>query len=248
MEEKSKLEISELFELWDILHSQIKELCHDQSDNLSYSKLSKLPFKTITIVYSMAWRMNDVEEAVRNLVDKNHIHPAIILIRSAMENTAFLHYLYSEINNNIVDGKLLQSTDDLLMQMLYGNNYKKGEFITEESFESFSQYNAIRTWQLMQAIDLRFPGYYSMYRALCEFVHTNGDGVEGSYMTLDIENDISYFDRKLTEQNSLFNPFLSSLILALSIFVELVDEIQKVFPKFIQICDDNIRDKLNSNS
>ena len=57
MEEKSKLEISELFELWDILHSQIKELCHDQSDNLSYSKLSKLPFKTITIVYSMAWRL-----------------------------------------------------------------------------------------------------------------------------------------------------------------------------------------------
>ena len=87
-----------------------------------------------------------------------------------------------------------------------------------------------------------------MYRALCEFVHTNGDGVEGSYMTLDIENDISYFDRKLTEQNSLFKPFLSSLILALSIFVELVDEIQKVFPKFIQICDDNIREKLNSNS
>ena len=166
MEDK-KIDILELHQLWKKLHYQIKDLCLKQSDNLSYSKSSKLPFKTISVVYSMAWRMNDVEEAVRNLVDKNHIHPAIILIRSAMENTAFLHYLYSEIHNNIVDGKLLQSTDDLLMQMLYGNNYKKGEFITEESFESFSQYNAIRTWQLMQAIDLRFPGYYSMYRALC---------------------------------------------------------------------------------
>ena len=110
MEEKSKLEISELFELWDILHSQIKELCHDQSDNLSYSKLSKLPFKTITIVYSMAWRMNDVEEAVRNLVDKNHIHPAIILIRSAYFTLTkrmksciinMLHFIFIKIKESI---------------------------------------------------------------------------------------------------------------------------------------------------
>ena len=158
-----------------------------------------------------------------------------------MENTAFLHVLFKEIKDNISNGELLESTDDLLMQMSYGNCYRKGEFITDEVFESLSDYKSLRSGDILKAIDERYPGYYSMYRALYEFVHNNGDGVEGSYMYIDEENHKTYFRRILTKESKLLEPFVGSLIVALSIFLELHGNLENLFPNFIKLCDEDIR-------
>ena len=233
---------------WDELHVQLKGLCIYESNNLKYSRLSKLPFKAINLLQSMTWRMSDIEESAKFLIEQNHILPAVILIRSAMENTAFLHVLFKEIKDNISNGELLESTDDLLMQMSYGNCYRKGEFITDEVFESLFYYKSLRSGDILKAIDERYPGYYSMYRALCEFVHNNGDGVEGSYMYIDEENHKTYFRRILTKESKLLEPFVGSLILALSIFIELFCRIEEIFPDFIKLCDEDIRKKLNMST
>ena len=238
----------DLYSQWDELHVQLKGLCIYESNNLKYSRLSKLPFKAINLLQSMTWRMSDIEESAKSLIEQNHILPAVILIRSAMENTAFLHVLFKEIKDNISNGELLESTDDLLMQMSYGNCYRKGEFITDEVFESLSYYKSLRSGDILKAIDERYPGYYSMYRALCEFVHNNNDGVEGSYMYIDRENHKTFFKRILTKENKLLKPFVGSLILALSIFIELFCRIEEIFPDFIKLCDEDIRKKLNMST
>ena len=40
------VDMSDLYIQWDVLHIKLEELCVHESNNLSYSKLSKLPFKT----------------------------------------------------------------------------------------------------------------------------------------------------------------------------------------------------------
>ena len=235
----------DLYSQWDELHVKLEELCVHELNNLSYSKLSKLPFKTINLMQCITWRMNDIEESAKFLIEQDHILPAVILIRSAMENTAFLHILFTAIKDNVSNGVLIETTDDLLMQMSYGNCYRKGEFITDEVFESLSYYKSLRSGDILKAIDERYPGYYSMYRALCEFVHNNGDGVEGSYMYIDEENHKTYFRRILTKESKLLEPFVGSLIVALSIFLELYGNLENLFPNFIKLCDEDIRKKSN---
>lgn len=242
-DKKPKVDMSELYIQWDELHIQLEELCVHESNNLSYSKLSKLPFKTINLMQCITWRMNDIEESAKFLIEQEHILPAVILIRSAMENTAFMHILFTAIKDNVSNGELLESTDDLLMQMSYGNCYRKGEFITDEVFESLSYYKSLRSGDILKAIDERYPGYYSMYRALCEFVHNNGDGVEGSYMYIDEENHKTYFKRIFTKENNLLAPFVGSLILALSILIELYCGIEEMFSDFTRLCDEDIEKK-----
>ena len=233
----------DLYLQWDKLHVQLKGLCIYESNNLKYSRLSNLPFKTINLMQCITWRMNDIEESAKFLIEQEHILPAVILIRSAMENTAFMHILFTAIKDNVSNGVLIETTDDLLMQMSYGNCYKKGEFITDDVFESLSYYKSLRSGEILKAIDERYPGYYSMYRALCEFVHNNGDGVEGSYMHLDEANHKTYFKRILTKENNLLAPFVGSLILALSILIELYCGIEEMFYDFIRLCDEDIEKK-----
>ena len=84
------VDMSDLYIQWDELHIKLEELCVHESNNLSYSKLSKLPFKTINLMQCITWRMNDIEESAKFLIEQEHILPAVILIRSAMENTAFI--------------------------------------------------------------------------------------------------------------------------------------------------------------
>lgn len=86
-------QIEELDKQWKALHKDIVERCFDGTDNFEWSKISKLPLKVVNILQPMTWRMRDAEEASRALIDMDYIHPAAILIRSAMENAAFMHML-----------------------------------------------------------------------------------------------------------------------------------------------------------
>ena len=86
-------EILEIEQQWQHYHEKLLERCFEVTDNYEWSRLSKLPLKVINILQPMTWRMRDAEEAARLLIDNNYVHPAAIMIRSAMENTAFVHML-----------------------------------------------------------------------------------------------------------------------------------------------------------
>ena len=107
----NKDEIKELDAQWRTLHKDLFDRCYGGTDNFEWSRISKLPLKVVNVLQPMTWRMRDTEEAARILIDKNHIHPAAILIRSAMENTAFLHVLCNIVEDVVVAGKVLDDTD-----------------------------------------------------------------------------------------------------------------------------------------
>ena len=245
--EKRKYDIIDLDKQWLELHGALVERCYDGTDNFEWSKISKLPLKVVNILQSMTWRMRDSEEASRILVDNDYIHPAAILIRSAMENTAFVYTLVEIVQSVIDEGKVLENTDKDLMNLSFGNNYHKGEYISNETFESMKEHKAFRTWELMERIDKCYPSYYSMYRSLCEFVHANTDGVQGCFSQLDEKTHVTYYGKILTKESKIFPAIESSIVLALSIYKKCFDIISNMLPRFIEICEEDIvRKRINT--
>lgn len=239
----NKDKIKELDVQWQALHKDLHERCCGGTDNFEWSRISKLPLKVVNVLQPMTWRMYDTEEAARLLIDKNYIHPAAILIRSAMENTAFVHVLCNIVEEVVSAGKVLDDTDKRLMDMSFGNNYKRGEFITDEVYDSMREHKAVRTWELMFEMDKQYPTYYSMYRSLCEFVHANTDGVQGCYSKLDIETHTTSYGKMLTKESDIFPAIESSMVLSLSIYKERYDAIMRMLIAFINICEKDIIDK-----
>lgn len=235
--------IKELNAQWRALHIDLLERCYEGTDNYEWSQISKLPLKVVNILQPMTWRMRDVEEAARLLIDKNYIHPAAILIRSAMENTAFLHMLSIIVEDVVVAGRVLDDTDKKLMDMSFGNKYRKGEYIADEVYESMSEHKALRSGEIMDEIEKKYSSYYSMYRSLCEFVHTNTDGVQGCYSKLDIETHTTSYGKMLTKESAIFPAIESSIVLALAIYKERYDAIMQNLNRFIEICEKDIVDR-----
>lgn len=239
----NKDEILEEDQQWQTYHEKLLERCFEGTDNYEWSRLSKLPLKVINILQPMTWRMRDAEEAARILIDNNYVHPAAIMIRSAMENTAFIHMLSVVVKEAVDAGKVLDDTDKRLMDMSFGNQYKKGVFIPDEVFESLQEHKAIRSGKLLKEIDKRYPSYNEMYSSLCEFVHPNTDGVQGCFSKSDFKNHTTYYGKMLTKESGFFPAIESSIVLALALYIEQYDAIVNIMPEFIKICEEDIREK-----
>ena len=238
-----KDEILEIEQQWQNCHEKLLDRCIKKTDNHEWSRLSKLPFKVVNILQPMTWRMRDTEEAARFLIENNYVLPATILIRSAMENTAFVHMLSVVVKEVVDEGEVQDDTDEKLMNLSFGNQYKKGVFISDEVFDSMQEHKAIRSGKLLKEIDKLYPSYNDMYSSLCEFVHTNTDGVHGCFSDLDIKKHVTYYGKMLTKESSIFPAIESSIVVALAIYNERYDAIINMMPDFIKICEDDIHRK-----
>ena len=104
---------------------KISEHCENSMQNKEYSNLSKLPYKVMTFVNSMNWRMKECGEAALLLLESDYTHPALMLIRSAMENAAIIISLADVIDDVIERKNVSAEIDKKLMLLLFGNNYRK---------------------------------------------------------------------------------------------------------------------------
>lgn len=236
-------EIIEIEQQWQKYHEQLLDRCIKRTDNYEWSRLSKLPLKVINILQPMTWRMRDAEEAARMLIENNYVHPSAILIRSAMENTAFVHMLSVVVKEVVDAGEVQDDTDEQLMNLSFGNQYKRGVFIPDEVFESMHEHKAIRSGKLLKEIDKLYPSYNDMYSSLCEFVHANTDGVQGCFSDLNIKKHTTYYGKMLTKESSIFPAIESSVVVALAIYNERYDAIMNMMPDFIKICEEDIHRK-----
>lgn len=236
-------EILEIDQQWQTYHEKLLERCFEGTDNYEWSTLSKLPLKVINILQPMTWRMRDAEEAARILIDNNYVHPAAIMIRSAMENTAFIHMLSVVVKEAVDAGKVLDDTDEKLMTLSFGNQYKQGVFIPDDVFESMQEHKAFRSGKLLKEISKRYPSYNDMYSSLCEFAHPNTDGVQGCFSKLDIKNHTTYYGKMLTKERQIFPAIEGSVVVALALYIERYDAILNMMPEFIRICEEDLREK-----
>ena len=236
-------EILEIEQQWQHYHEKLLERCFEVTDNYEWSRLSKLPLKVINILQPMTWRMRDAEEAARLLIDNNYVHPAAIMIRSAMENTAFVHMLSVVVQEVVEEGEVQDDTDEKLMTLSFGNQYKQGVFIPDEVFESMQEHKAFRSGKLLKEISKRYPSYNDMYSSLCEFAHPNTDGVQGCFSNLDIKNHTTYYGKMLTKERQIFPAIEGIVLVALALYIERYDAIVNMMPEFIRICEEDIREK-----
>ncbi|MCQ2117856.1 MAG: hypothetical protein MJY76_06960 [Bacteroidales bacterium] len=214
---------------------KLTDVCVDEVSNREFSKKSKLPYKLASFIYSMSWRMKECGEAALMLIDCDMVHPSLTLIRCSLENAGIMYSASKIVEEAVGLEELPEDTDAKLMRLLFANKYWK-----EEQSEHDLEYRAERVATYIDAMDMDYPGVKKYYHYLCEFVHTNSDGVGQSYSYLDEINDKTYYGPQLNENHSLFPAFVITLQLALTIYNNQVQFVNDNFEQFVILCDKSI--------
>ena len=221
---------------------KISEHCVNSMQNKEYSNLSKLPYKVMNFVNSMNWRMKECGEGALLLLESDYTHPALMLIRSAMENAAIIISLADVIDDVIERKNVSAETGKKLMLLLFGNNYRKDDPFTGIDDKL---YKAERIGKHVKRAEELYPGFQRYYSYLCEFVHPNYDGVSQSYSVLHIDEDYTTFGPNLKSSHELYDSFTITLVLALSIYLNQIQSIEDNLENFIHLCDIDIVKKIS---
>ena len=182
-------DINEYIKECDKYILKLKSHCVGEMFSREYSWRAKHPFKVMSYVNAMTWRMYDMSCAAIALFKQNKIIPALCLVRAGWENMVAIYEL-KELILNCCEKKTLDSNaDNILMRLLYSNRYDKdNRYMGEEFYEQFKEYRAKNILTLVQKLEKDYPQVKDIYSEMCEFVHPNGNGVCGSYSYLDEAN------------------------------------------------------------
>lgn len=219
------------------LISKLSKHCVKRMENREYSSLSKLPYKVMTFVNAMNWRMKECAEAALLLLESDLTHPSLMLIRGTMENAAITIKLADVVKEVVTKAKVEQSDDEELMRILFGNNYRKDDPFTDPDDERLK---AERIGKHIKRAEELYPGFQCYYSYLCEFVHPNSDGVGQSFSNLNIEEDNTAFGPQLNATHELYDAFTITLVLSLTIYLDQIDLINDNLQEFVNLCDIDI--------
>ena len=157
-----------------------------------------------------------------------------MLIRSSLENASILYYARKVVEEAIAADALPEDTDNKLMSLRFANKYwedERSDHDTEYRAKTVKFYNDL--------MDAEYPGVARYYHNLCEFVHTDSDGVGQNFSLLDEEKDKTYFGPQLNVDHSLFPAFVITLQLALRIFNNQIHYIDDHLDMFIGKCEED---------
>lgn len=220
------------------IHKGLEELAHvcvEEINNKQFSQKSKLPFKVATFVYALSWRMKECSEAALKLIDCGFVHSALMLIRNSLENVSILYYVRKIVEETVTADILPDDTDNKLMCLRFANKYWE-----DECSEHDNEYRAKTVKFYNDQLDKEYPGVARYYHDLCEFVHTNSDGVGQSFSLLDEKHHKTFFGPQLHENHPLFTAFIITLQLALRIFNDQIYYINGHFDEFVDRCNEDI--------
>lgn len=219
------------------LIAKVSKLCVKSMPNREYSNLSKLPYKVMTFVNAMNWRIKECANGAILLFESNLTHPALMLVRSAMENAAITMKLADVVRNVVIKKDVTDGDDMELMRLLFGNNYNKEDRFIELDYERLK---AQRIGRHVKHADYYYPGFQKYYSYLCEFVHPNSDGVISSFSVVHVEDGFTSFGPVLNAEHDLYDAFTITLVLALQVYLDQITSINEDLDSFIHLCDMNI--------
>lgn len=229
---------------------ELESYCHDQVACRKYSWNAKYPSKVSWFVESMNWRMMECCKGAAMLLEADLVIPSAALIRSALENMAILHHLAKIVDVTVANNAVSDNLDKELMRFLFVNKYKKGVFIDDSTYDSFHPYKPESVAFYMDALDedLRLETedkitIRDFYSSLCEFVHTNTDGIVGSYSYLDEEHEIIYLGPQITPDHPVYGAFPSTLLVALDMYLVDMHSIYDNIEEFARVCEVALEDK-----
>lgn len=238
-----KQDIEEHLKVCEEYILKLKTHCVGDMFSRKYSWRAKHPFKVMTYVNSMTWRMYDMSSAAYTLFKQDMIIPALCIVRACWENMVATYEL-RELILNYCEKKILDSnSDDILMRLLYSNRYEKdNRYVGEEFYEQFKEYKAKNILTFVQKLEKDYPQVKDIYSEMCEFVHPNGDGVSGSYSYLDESNHTVFFGLQFSQDLPLLPAFITTLSCSIDLYIKFIVSIKDNIVEFSQLCERNLSD------
>jgi len=222
--------------------SELKERCVHLMRNREYSQTAKYPFKLMSFINSMNWRMYETARAAILLMENNLVLPSLGLVRACWENMAVTYELMVLVRTCCEKSIIDDSVDVTLMRAMFSNRYEKGDqYVSAEHYEAFKDYRAKNILTLIQKVEKDYPETKNFYSNLCEFVHPNGDGVVGSYSQLDEVSDMTFFGPQINTESPLFPAFITTLSCAVSLYLSFEGSITANMSTFAGLCEINLK-------
>ena len=218
--------------------AELKTHCEESMFSRKYSWRAKHPFKVMSFVNAMTWRMYDMSCAAFTLFKQDKIIPALCLVRACWENMVATYEL-KELILNCCEKKILDSNaDNILMRLLYSNRYDKDSiYVGEEFYEQFKEFRAKNILTLVQKLEKDYPRVKDIYSEMCEFVHPNGDGVCGSYSYLEESTHTVFFGPQFSHESSLLPAFITTLSYSMDLYIMFIVSIKESIVEFSQLCE-----------
>ncbi len=227
--------------------NKLRKQCVSRMYNREYSQVAKHPFKVMSFVNAMNWRMYETSQAAVKLMKQDLVIPSLCLVRAAWEDMALTYELAQIVYSSCENQLIAENLDDSLMCMQFANRFDKGNrYVSEEHYESFKDYKAKNILTLVQKVEKAFPQTKDFYSTICEFVHPNGDGVGGSYSRLEEETDTTFYGPQFNRKSDLFPAFITTLSSALMLYLQFVESINANIIEFARLCEDSLRKKVSS--
>lgn len=89
----------------------------------------------------------------------------------------------------------------------------------------------------LEKLDKVYDGIFKIYKDLCEFVHPNWDGVQGSYSELYEKNGYTDILKVITKEHSLFGLFETCFLLCMVVHIECAKSILNNLSQFSVLCE-----------
>ena len=245
---KSDTTPQELIKECESYINKLQKQCIDMMHNREYSMRAKQPFKVMSFVNAMNWRMYETTRAAVNLINQSLIIPSLCLVRAAWEDMSVTYELKTLVAECCENQRITDEVDNTLMRMLFSNRFEKdNRYVGAHYYESLKNYKAKNILTLVSKVEKDFPKTKDFYSIICEFVHPNGDGVRGSYSAIDEKADTTLFGPQFTYDSEMFPAFVVTISCAIDLYLSFVEDIKTHLSGFNKLCEDFLYKKYNKS-
>lgn len=173
----------------------------------------KAPLRSITIRESLLWRITDLMEQAKFLIDHKYVLGASILLRSCFETLAVLIYLTQKTNQVLREGTSFHNFSEITANLLLGSK------------DGSTPRSSINILTILKESEGQHPGILKIHQILSESTHPNWEGIAAGYYNIDHEEYPINFRNKWEECNGQWET--EGISLCINIFEK---EYQEVWP------------------
>lgn len=215
--------------------SELNKLAPQEIKHDDYSTIAKIPFKVATIKEIFLYRVADLSKIAIELIDKKKCLAAAILIRSIMETTAMLYYVYNKMKS-VVEKNDVGDIDEYLMRVILG--CKEQEDLSKP-INVLTAIQKVDKWLNKGIPEEKTKNIFmGFYNALSDYTHPNWWGGLGAYGEVNAE----FMSLKCATPNIPISEVVAPLAATLSVFKHVYMEINNLMEAFIKTCENDLKE------
>jgi hypothetical protein len=125
---------------------------------------------------------------------------------------------------------LTENFDVLISSLTFGTGYE-------------SEFKATSILTHLDKLDKTYQGIKESYDVLCEFVHPNWDGVQGSYSILNEKEKKSDIMKVINSEHPIYKSVGNCFLFTMEIYLDYTTKIKADLPAFSLLCEKQISKK-----